>query len=50
MPDMTTLFGDPQSPEAVSDEIEMMLFISEKGRAAIPTIQTGQVYVGDEPW
>ncbi|MEL7436066.1 MAG: hypothetical protein AAFN11_19125, partial [Chloroflexota bacterium] len=50
MTTMKTLFGEPDSPEVFDEETAMMLFISDKGRAGKAVFDTGQVYVGDEPW
>ncbi|MEO1166987.1 MAG: GNAT family N-acetyltransferase [Chloroflexota bacterium] len=50
MPDTTILIGEPDEPEIFNEEIPMMLFVSDKGRAGISAIESGQLYVGDEPW
>lgn len=50
MPGLTTLVGDPSQPDVFDDEMRMMLFLSEKGKAARSTFEQGRVYVGSEHW
>jgi predicted GNAT family N-acyltransferase len=50
MPDMQTFIGDPAQPILFSDEVRLMLFLSEKGKKGRNTFEHGQVYVGQESW
>lgn len=50
MPNLVTLTGDPSQPQPYDEEVRMMLFLSEKGKAARPAFEHGQVYVGQEHW
>jgi GNAT superfamily N-acetyltransferase len=43
-------FGDESRPTLKSDNLVMMLFISEKGRAARTFFQNEPVYVGAQTW
>lgn len=50
MPDMTTVEGDPNAPDVMDDEPAMMLFLSEKGKAARASFTGGRVYIGEGKW
>lgn len=50
MPNMTTLFGEPDAPDVFDEETAMMLFISDKGKSGKGRFDTGRIYVGEEPW
>jgi GNAT superfamily N-acetyltransferase len=44
------LYGDPASPSRRTDNLAMMLFVSDRARAARPLFETQPVYVGDNTW
>ncbi|MGB1285469.1 MAG: GNAT family N-acetyltransferase [Aggregatilineales bacterium] len=50
MHEMTTLMGDPDSPDVYIDEVAMMLFVSQKAQGNMQDFVSGRIYVGDEPW
>ena len=50
MPNLMTLTGDRTQPDVFDEEMRMMLFLSEKGKAARPAFEQGRVYVGQEHW
>jgi GNAT superfamily N-acetyltransferase len=50
MPDLTTLYGDPQKPTVADDELRLILFVSDKASAARDRFAHGRLYVGAETW
>ena len=50
MPHLITIHGDSTSPEPYTDEPAMMLFLSEKAKAAEAQFEYASVYVGEEKW
>jgi hypothetical protein len=43
-------FGDPNAPTLKSDNLVMMMFLSERGRAAREAFESEGVYVGPTTW
>ena len=48
LPGLTTTYGDP--PRAYASENRLMVFASDKGRAARDAFASGTLHVGDKPW
>jgi GNAT superfamily N-acetyltransferase len=50
MPGLVTTVGDPANPQVYDEEMRMMMFLSERGKAAHRDFECGRVYVGDGTW
>jgi GNAT superfamily N-acetyltransferase len=49
-PDAKIFYGDPANPTAKTDNAIMMLFMSEKGRAAREAFSHQEIFVGPITW
>lgn len=47
---MTTLYGDPDSPNVFKAELAMMKFLSSKAQERRELIAQGKLFIGEEPW
>jgi len=43
-------YGDEKNPTAKTDNLVMMLFVSEKGRRAAKALESNPIYVGPVTW